>query len=76
MSQSFVIISEDRREYRRFNTVGTQMTVRLNPPTDPGTTNPVDHFAASINDVFEHALRGAADSDMGGGYPKRRQSEG
>jgi hypothetical protein len=66
MSQSFEIISEDRREYRLFNTVGTQLTVRLNPPTDPGTANPVDHFLATMNGLFEHALQGAADSDMVG----------
>jgi hypothetical protein len=66
MSQSFDILSEDRREYRRFNTVGTQLRVRLNPPTDPRTANPVDNFAASINDLFEHALQGSADGDMVG----------
>jgi hypothetical protein len=66
MSQSFDILSEDRREYRRFNTFGTQLTVRLNPPTDATTANPVDHFLASINDLFEHALQGVADGDMVG----------
>jgi hypothetical protein len=66
MSQSYDILSEDRREYRRFNTVGTQLTERLNPPTDVGTANPVDHFLASMNDLFEHALQGAADGDMVG----------
>jgi hypothetical protein len=63
MSQSFEIISEDRREYRRYNTVGTQLIVRLNPRTNPGTANPVNHIAASMNELFEHALKGAADSD-------------
>jgi hypothetical protein len=66
MSQSFDILSEDRREYRRFNTVDTQLTLRLNPPTDAATANPVDHFLASMNDVFERALQGAADGDMVG----------
>jgi hypothetical protein len=66
MSQSFDILSEDRREYRRFNTFGTQLTVRLNPPTDPDTANPVDHFLASMNDLFEHALQCSADGDMVG----------
>jgi hypothetical protein len=63
-SQSFEIISEDRREYRCFNTVATQLTVRLTPPTDPGTCNTVDNFVASMNDLFEHALQGSADGDM------------
>jgi hypothetical protein len=52
------------REYRRFNTVGTQLRVRHNPSTHPGTSNPVDHFLACMNGLFEHALQGAADSDM------------
>jgi hypothetical protein len=64
MSQCFDILSEDRREYRRFNTVGTPLTVRLNPPTDTGTANPLVHFAASINDLFEQVLQGSADGDM------------
>ena len=40
-----------------------QIRVRLNPPTDPDT-NPVDHFLASVNDLFEHALQGVGDADM------------
>jgi hypothetical protein len=66
MSQSFEILSEDMREYRRLNTVGTQLTVRLNPPTEPSTANPVNHFLASMNNLFEHALQGAANGDMVG----------
>jgi hypothetical protein len=65
MSQRFEIVSEDRREYRRFNTIGTQLTVRLNPPTEPGT-DPVNHFLSGMNDLFEHVLQGVADSDMVG----------
>jgi hypothetical protein len=63
MSQSFDLLSDDRREYRRFNTVGTQLTMRLIPPTDPGT-NPVDNFLANMKHVFEHVLQCAADSDI------------
>jgi hypothetical protein len=65
MSQQFEIVSEDRREYRRFNSVGTQLTARLNPPTEPGT-NPVNHFPSGMNDLFEHALQGVRDGDMVG----------
>jgi hypothetical protein len=65
VSQRFEIVSEDRREYRRFNSVGTQLTVRLNPPTGPGT-NPVNHFLSGMNDLFEHALQGVRDVDMVG----------
>ena len=45
--------------------MGTQLTVRLKPPTSPDT-NPVDHFLASVNDLFEHALRDIGDRDMVG----------
>ena len=45
--------------------VGTQLTVRLIPPTKPDT-NPVDHFLASVNDLFEHALQDVRDADMVG----------
>ena len=47
----------------RFNTTGTQLTVRLNPPSTPDA-NPVDHFLASVNDLFEHALQVVGDGDM------------
>jgi hypothetical protein len=44
-------------------TVGTQFTVRLNPPTEPNP-NPVDHFLASVIDFFENQLEDVQDSDM------------
>ena len=64
-AQRFEIVQEIRRQYRRVNTMGTQLTVRLNAPSSPDTS-PIDHFLASVNDLFEHALRGAADGDMVG----------
>ena len=63
MAHRFQIVREIRREYRRFNTIGTQMTVRLNPPTDR-EINPVDNFLASLNDLLEHALQDVEDADM------------
>ena len=42
-----------------------QIRVHLNPPTDIDT-NPVDHFLASVNDLFEDALQDVADADMVG----------
>jgi hypothetical protein len=42
-----------------------QFTVRLNPPTDLDH-NPIEHFLASMDDVFEHVLQGVQDSDMVG----------
>jgi hypothetical protein len=44
--------------------VGTQLTIRLLPPSD--ATDPVTHFLASVNDLFEYALRDCSDSDMVG----------
>jgi hypothetical protein len=39
--------------------------VRLNPPYDLDL-NPIDHFLATINDVFEHVLHDVQASDMVG----------
>ena len=63
--QRFGIVRDIRRHYRRFNTTGSQLTVRLNPPSSP-ETNPIDHFLASVNDLFEHAQRDVGDGDMVG----------
>ena len=54
---------EIRREYRLFNTTGTQLKVRLNSTTAPDA-NPVDHFLSSVNDLFEHALQDVGVGDM------------
>ena len=62
MDTRFKIEGEITRQYRRFNAVGTQLTVRLLPP--PDEENPVSHFLASENDLFQHALQGVSDSDM------------
>ena len=64
MARRFEIDGEITRQYRRFNTVGTQLTVRLSTPSDD--IDPVSHFLASVNDLFEHALQIASDSDMVG----------
>jgi hypothetical protein len=63
MTKSFEIVSVDRRKYKRFNTVSTQVTVSLNPPPEAGTTESVKYFLSGMNDVFEHALQGVADID-------------
>ena len=62
MDRRFEIEGEITRQYRRFNAVGTQLTVRLQPT--PDGENPVSHFLASVNDLVEHALQGVSDSDM------------
>jgi hypothetical protein len=65
MAHRFEIVREIRRDYRRFGTVGRQVTVRLKLPTDLDH-NPIDHFLASVNDLFEHVLHDVQDSDMVG----------
>ena len=63
MAHRFEIVREIRRQFRRFNTTGTQLTVRLQPPTTPDA-NPIEHFIASVNDMFEHAFQDVGEGDM------------
>jgi hypothetical protein len=65
MVRRFEIDSEINRQYRRFNTAGTQLMVRLQP-TVPEEENPVNHFLTSVNDLLEYALRYVSESDMVG----------
>ena len=62
---SFTIDGEIRRQYRRFNTTGTELTVHLLPPIDDDD-NPMSHFQASVPELFEYALRDLQDSDIVG----------
>jgi hypothetical protein len=64
MDRRFKIEGENTRQYKRFNAMGTQLTVRLQPPLDE--ENPVSHFLTSVNALFEHALQSMSDSDMVG----------
>ena len=63
MSQRFEVLDEINREYRRYNAIGRQIRVRLNPPTDRDS-NPVDHFLDSVKDLFEHVLQDVGDADI------------
>ena len=62
----FTIDGEINRQYKRFNAVGTQLTVRLLPPSEGEESNPMSHFLASVSDLFEYALQNCDDSDMVG----------
>jgi len=53
----FTIDGEINRQYRRFNGVGTQLTVRLLPPSGGEDYNLMSHFLASVSDLFEYALQ-------------------
>jgi hypothetical protein len=59
----FAIDGKIRRQYRRLNTVETQLTVRLLPPPDP-YANVASHFQDSVMRVLDYALRDSADADM------------
>jgi hypothetical protein len=61
----YTIISETVQQYKRLNTVGDKLTVRLLPPTsvDKQIAN---HFQESVMQVFDYALRDNSASDMVG----------
>jgi len=62
----FTIDGEINRQYRRFNALGTQLTVHLLPPSEGEDSNPMSHFLDSVSDLFEYALQNCDDSDMSG----------
>jgi len=64
MDRRFTINDEITRQYIRIGSVGTQLTVRLLPPSDDD--DPVNHFVAIVNDLFHYALQIVSDSDMVG----------
>jgi len=64
MAHSFEILDTNTRQYRRYNAVGRQITVRLITPSE--NSDPVAHFLASVKEVFEHVLRDVDDADKVG----------
>ena len=64
MDRRFDILDRNTRQYRRYNAVGRQITALLIPSS--GNSDPVTHFLASVNDLFEHVLVDVGDSDMVG----------
>jgi len=62
----FTIDGEITRRYKRFNAMGTQLTVHLLPPSEGQDSNPISHFLTSVSDLFEYALQNCDDSDMVG----------
>ena len=61
---SFTVVDDITRQYRRFSTVGTQLPLRLIPPSHDG--NPISYFLDSVFDLLENALRNCEDSGMVG----------
>ena len=64
MSHRFTVEYAMNREYRRFNAIGTQLSLRQSPP--PHDSYPVTHFLDSMSNLFEYALRNCNDSYMVG----------
>ena len=62
----FTIDSETNRQYSRFNARGTELTVRLLQPAVEDNQDAITHFQASVNDLFDYALRNVDDPDMVG----------
>jgi hypothetical protein len=58
--------SATNSQYRRFNTLGTELTVRLLLPAVGDDSDAVTHFQASVIDLFDYALRNVNDADMVG----------
>jgi hypothetical protein len=73
MAPRFEIEDTITRQYRRFSATGTQLVVRLLPPSD--ATDPVSHFLASLNDLFSHALQNLSESDMVGLKIQNRENQ-
>src|SRR5215510_9802413 len=63
MEKYFEVIDTKSKEYPRFNSLGTQLTVRFRAPQ---SDEPVNHFVDSVNALFEYALENAMPSDMVG----------
>ena len=64
MARRIEIEDTIKRQYRRYNAVGTQLTVRLLPPED--NSYPVGHFLANMNELFDYVLQDVSDEDMVG----------
>jgi len=66
MERKFTIIDKITRQYRRFNSMETHLTVRLLPQQRGNERDPISYFMASVTALCEHALRNCDDSDMVG----------
>lgn len=63
MSRNYDVVTEVVGEYRLFEVIGTQHTVRYITQTK-ANTNRVINFLARVNDLFEHAVQDVTDGDM------------
>jgi hypothetical protein len=73
MARRFEIEDTSTRQYRRFNATGTQLVIRLLPPSD--ATDPVSNFLASLNDLFRHALQNLSENAFVGITIQNRENQ-
>jgi hypothetical protein len=64
VTHRYTVVANINREYRRFNAMGTQLTVLLSPP--PDDSDPVSHLVYSMSELFVYVLRKYNDSDIVG----------
>jgi hypothetical protein len=50
---SYEINSEIQRQYRYFNTMGTEVTVKTLAPPNPDGTDPMSYFIDTNNEILE-----------------------
>ena len=72
MVRRFVTVDIFTRYYKRYNAVGTQLSVRLLPPNN---SDPVGHFLARLNELFDYVLQDVSDEDMMGITIKNQVSQ-
>ena len=73
MARRFEIEDTITREYRLFCATGTQLVIRLLPPSD--TTDPMSHFPDSLNDLFRPELQNLSESVMVGITIQNRENQ-
>ena len=66
MDRKFTIFEEIIGQYRRLNTVGSELMVRLLPPLQEDEREPISYFMDRLIDMCEYALRNCNDWDMVG----------
>jgi len=73
MARRFEIEDTITRQYRRFNATGSQLVVRLLPPSD--ATDHVSNFLGRLNDLFRHTLQNLNESDRVGITIQNRENQ-
>ena len=66
MSRYFTVQDEVTRQYMRFNSQGRELKVRMTDPTaeNVAASDPLQHFADSVDELFEYSMRDLDPRDM------------